>query len=223
MGWALLLVPRRSADGWLYGAFALALVLEVALIDLQQARGVRSHYNHATPFDSVVTSAMGALILFATLCIFDLAVRAWRSAARASTQGLAAALGLTLLLLGCVIGIAIVEVGERQLSAGLPPEIYGDSGVLKFPHGLPLHGIQLFHAQAILLTWLGSRRPRLSLWAAATAVLLATVYGASQTWLGGPRFPPLPQTLPWVLATAAATILALVAALPRVEDRSLTR
>ena len=49
--------PRlRRIVGW---GTALILILEVALIDMQAARGVTSHFNVASPFDATVYSVMG--------------------------------------------------------------------------------------------------------------------------------------------------------------------
>src|SRR5216117_1559047 len=44
---------------------AAVLVIEVALIDFQAARGVTSHFNTATPFDAAVYAVMGISILAA--------------------------------------------------------------------------------------------------------------------------------------------------------------
>ncbi|HRE28948.1 MAG TPA: hypothetical protein PK954_20060, partial [Anaerolineales bacterium] len=48
-----------SSIGW---GTALVFTLELALIVLQVVRGVRSHFNFATPLDGVLFSVMGAAI-----------------------------------------------------------------------------------------------------------------------------------------------------------------
>ena len=50
--------------------------------------------------------------------------------------------GMCLLLFSCVLGFAMVLHGNQQITLGKPPEIYGAAGVMKFPHGVPIHSIQ---------------------------------------------------------------------------------
>jgi hypothetical protein len=67
LSWVLNLLPARTSrdrQAWL---FAVLLILEVGLIDMQQWRGVASHFNTATPFDGAVFNAMGALIMTASV------------------------------------------------------------------------------------------------------------------------------------------------------------
>lgn len=181
--------PRRF-DGWLIGGLTLALVLEVGLIDLQQARGVPSHFNRSTALDAVITDAMGVLILAATAVLVDVTVRAHRSIQAPADRAFAARRGMLLLLLGCGLGVVITAVGEAQAARGMPPETYGAAGVLKFPHGLPLHAIQIFQLQVWALgAWPMARRLAV-LRASAWLVLGSTLYGWVQTFGGFPRFPP---------------------------------
>lgn len=63
LSWLLTLVRghRRVVQtvGWLTG---VALIAELALIDLQVLRGTTSHFNTSTPTDAVILAAMGALV-----------------------------------------------------------------------------------------------------------------------------------------------------------------
>ncbi len=79
LGWVWSKLPRRRWDGELATFTAWSLLVEVALIDLQCWRGVASHFNRATPFDSFLYDAMGVLILFVTLVVVDLTVRLFRT------------------------------------------------------------------------------------------------------------------------------------------------
>lgn len=60
---------------WLARLTAWALLIEVALIDLQRWRSVASHFNRRTPLDSWLYDVMGGLILAVTAVIIDLTVR----------------------------------------------------------------------------------------------------------------------------------------------------
>jgi len=73
--WVWAKLPPRRGDAWLAAATAWALFVDVFLIDLQKWRGVASHFNRATPLDSLLYDAMGVLILFVTAVIVDLTVR----------------------------------------------------------------------------------------------------------------------------------------------------
>src|SRR5688572_5394486 len=56
--------PRsRAVVRW---TIALAMVIEIAMITMQSARGAASHFNIASPFDAAVFSVMGTAILFNT-------------------------------------------------------------------------------------------------------------------------------------------------------------
>ena len=56
--------------------------------------------------------------------------------------------GMWLLALSCGLGIATSIFGEINISAGRSYELWGRAGVLKFPHGVALHAIQLLPAIA---------------------------------------------------------------------------
>lgn len=206
LAWVLRHLPPRRGDGVLYGSVAVALVLEVSLIDLQQARGVPSHFNRATPFDELVLDAMAALVLWATVGIIDATVRSLRAIELPEDLRLAARAGLVLLVVGSVVGIVITLVGEARAEAGLPPERLGGAGVPKFPHGLPLHAIQILPLQGWVLRRLGvpgpARARSVALGAAALGV--ATAYGVAQAVSGAPRFPPV--GVGWPLFATAVTL-----------------
>lgn len=214
MAWVVRHLPPRRGDRLLHVGLAVSLVLEVALIDLQQARGVPSHFNRSTLLDTVIVDVMGALVLFASLVILDAFARAVRGLALPPDRRLAAAWGLGYLVLGCAIGIVITLVGEARAQAGLPPERFGSAGVPKFPHGIPLHALQILPILAWGLERLGvglGRRVR-SVRAAAIAIGLATAYGTVQTVAGAPRFDPVPLGWPLAILTGLAALEVLRAA-----------
>jgi len=213
--WVASATQRRRGDAGWFCSLVVALLLEVLLIDLQQARGVPSHFNRATELDAAITSAMGVLILWATLVIAGLTVRAFRALRLEPDDARAARAGLVLLLVSCVLGAVITAVGEGQQARGLAPEVYGEAGVLKFAHGLPLHAIQLLAGQAWLLRRLGVRmsvRVR-ALDASIVGLTALTVYGGLQTALGAPRVPPEgPAWVPFSVAIIAFGVAAFSSA-----------
>jgi len=213
LGWVWAALPRRRGDPLLAWATAVALVVEVALIDLQQWRGVASHFNRDTPFDSAAYDVMTWLILGVTLVIVDLTVRSVVQPVRlAPDMLLAARAGLGLLAISCLLGIWAGAAGETRRMAGLAPETIGAAGVLKFPHGAALHAIQWLP----LLAWAARRagvdaRGRVRLVAVAAAGQVAFAgYALAQTLLGRGRFEVTPTTAP-LLVVAAAMLLVPVA------------
>ena len=208
LGWVWAALPWRRGDGPLAWATAAALVVEVALIDLQRWRGVASHFNRDTPFDSAAYDVMTWLILGVTIVIGDLTIRSVLQSARLPPDMLLAArAGLGLLAISCLLGIWAGAVGETHRAAGLPPETYSAAGVLKFPHGAALHALQWLP----LLAWVARRvgvgeRGRVRLVAAATAGnALFGCYALAQTLLGRGRFDVTPLTAA-LLATAVAML-----------------
>jgi hypothetical protein len=213
LGWAWTLLPWRRGDAWLAAATAWALTIEVALIDLQRWRGVASHFNRATPFDSFLFDAMGALIVGVTLVATDLALRLFvRRPPRPADMVLAARAGMILLVVSCVLGIWVGVYGELRLERGLDPTTLGAAGVPKFPHGVVIHAVQWLPA----LAWAARRaglaeRARLRLVASATlGTVLVLAYALVQTFLGRGRFEVTPTTAT-LLAVGTLALAAPVA------------
>ncbi|MGF1581069.1 MAG: hypothetical protein ACFCD0_17020 [Gemmataceae bacterium] len=190
VGWVLGVMPRWKLDRWLGWTFAISIVIEVALITMQTWRGVRSHFNHETAFDEGVYGMMGVLILIVTFIIGFLAVRSHSRLETSPSMGVAIRGGLWFLLAACLLGWLIQQIGEQQLASGGNAEIYGQAGVLKFPHGMSLHAIQALP----ILVWMcavGGSREGQKLWAVWSAVvgyLLLTIYSVVQTFEGRARY-----------------------------------
>jgi hypothetical protein len=191
LGWVWSLMPWRRGDRWLAAATAWALFVEVLLIDIQRWRGVASHFNRATTLDSWLYDAMGVLILFVSLVIFDLTIRLFRPAKTSSSDMLLAAqAGMVFLAISCGLGIWISVYGDMQVARGLDPERYGAAGVPKFPHGVVIHAIQWLPMVAWICRRAGfADNTRWALVVTATAgTLLMLVYALAQTLTGHARF-----------------------------------
>jgi hypothetical protein len=197
LGWAWSKLPWRRGDAWLAATVAWALLVEVCLINLQTWRGVASHFNRGTPFDSWLYDAMGLLILWVTLVTIDLTIRFFRQPTDLAPDMLVAArAGLVLLVLSCLLGIWVSVHGDTRVAAGLEPERFGAAGVPKFPHGAVIHAVQWLP----MLAWAARRAgvtQRRRVWLVAAATLGTTLIGCFalvQTLAGRSRFDVTPIT-----------------------------
>ncbi len=208
LGWGWSHLPWRRSDGLLATLTAWALFIEVALIDLQRWRGVASHFNRATPFDSFVYDAMGGLILVVSLVAADLTIRLFRQSTDLDPATLTATrAGMVLLVVSCGLGMWASVHGDQQSSRGLPADLFGTAGAPKYPHGAAIHALQWLP----LMAW-GARRAGLSeRWrqrlvnAAVTGSVLILAYAMTQTLLGRARFDATPHTA--VLLVGGVTLL----------------
>lgn len=157
---------------------AWILVLEIALICVQAARGTTSHFNVDTPLDTAIFSTMGNGI--ATVWVMSMVILWLHSRTPSSDRTMAAALriGLALNILGAGVGwimtqpraeqLAAMRHGERPFVAGahtiggrdggpgLPLTRWSrEHGDLRVPHFLGMHALQL-----LPLLLLGIRRLR---------------------------------------------------------------
>jgi hypothetical protein len=190
MGWVVGKVKRRYMDLLFLALFSVAMLVEVGLITFQQWRGVASHFNRATPFDATVLTWIEWLILFATLVIAEITRRSFQSLSTTPDMSLAIRSGMGLLLLSCVLGLVMVAYGNYRVSQGLPPEVYPPAGVMKFPHGAPMHAIQYLPILAWLLRILDvvERERHRAVAHAFLAALAFTVFSLLQTFTGRARF-----------------------------------
>lgn len=153
IGWVMTFLPKRRKLGWLLaGAFALAAVGEVFLITMQQWRGVPSHFNISTPFNTAVFAVMGMLVVLAEIVILSVALWSFFSLEAPRSLKLAIRFGMVLLAVSQVLGNLIIANGGK---------IYGVAGAMKVPHSLALHAVQVLPLLAFLLLfteWSENRR-----------------------------------------------------------------
>jgi hypothetical protein len=190
LAWIFSKLDPKRYDTFLIPLLSVSLVLEVALITLQYWRGVASHFNRATLFDASIEWSMTALILFASAIIFNLAARSFFKLNAPNDIQIAIQGGMFFLVVSITIGAAISYIGFSLIDQGKSPTTFGSSGVLKFPHGVAIHAIQLFPLMAAGLAWLGielqKRIKILKLSIASMCVFL--LYSLFQTFTGRARY-----------------------------------
>jgi hypothetical protein len=138
----------------LVGIFAAACVLETFLVSLQAWRGVPSHFNMETPFDTVVAQMLAGGGFALVAIVVALTVMALRDRAplppalrRAIQAGLVALVGAQ------IAGGVMIGTGVRLVFKGDPQLAYATGGWLKPAHAALMHGILVLP----LLAWWISR------------------------------------------------------------------
>jgi hypothetical protein len=154
MAWIAGLTGMRRWLGWvIIGSFAVASALEVALVTMQRWRGVPSHFNEDTAFDSTVFGIMGALVSLIVLLTVVLTVWAVVRLDAPPSLALAVRAGLVLVLVSQAVGVHMIIEGGNT---------FGPAGAMKLPHAVTLHAVQVLPAVALLvLTRETSERHRL--------------------------------------------------------------
>ncbi len=188
IAWLMTQLSPLKLDRILANLIAGSLLIEVGLITWQYWRGVPSHFNQATRLDATIEATMLILILFVTASIFYLTIRTFRLRTIDRSMALAIRGGMWLLSLSCVLGILTSVLGEMNIAADKPYDTWGKAGVLKFPHGVALHAIQLLP----ILSWFAQRlRIRNAIWLIHSALLsqiFFLIYAVRQTLQGSDRF-----------------------------------
>ena len=137
---------QRAIVRW---TIVTAMLIEIALIIMQAARGTTSHFNQGTAFDAAVFSVMGMAITISTLAmmLFLWIVRRDTPSARAGYLW-GVRLGLTLFILASWQGFAIVVNGAHTVpppdgGPGLPLVNWSTTaGDLRTVHFFGMHALQ---------------------------------------------------------------------------------
>ena len=158
---------------------AAGLFIEIALIDMQAARGTSSHFNVATRFDAAVFGVMAVSIVCIWLGMLALTVLLFRQSFAGSAWGWSLRLGMVLALVGTGSGALMTAPNSRQLAEahvtgrlpvagahtvgapdggpGLPVTGWSaDHGDLRVAHFLGMHGLQVL---PLLAWWMARRWP----------------------------------------------------------------
>src|SRR5271156_6511887 len=225
---------RRAIDLVL----AVALFIEIALIDMQAARGTTSHFNVATQFDGAVFAVMGISIVCIWLSMLLLTLVLFRQPFVHSAWGWSLRLGMVLALIGTGSGGLMTVPNSRQLAeahatgrlpiagghtVGAPDGGRGlavtgwsvDHGDLRIAHFLGMHGLQVLP----LLAWwiarrrapVGERTQRNLIFAAATSYLALFALILWQAFRGQSIAQPDGLTLESLAVWLIATAIAVVA------------
>jgi hypothetical protein len=140
---------------WIIGP---AMIIEIACIILQSARGVPSHYNHASVFDDLIFSVMGMTILVNTIAmtIFLWSIRRDTPPQRAGyIWGMR--VGVAIFLLASLEGVVLVTNGAHTVGApdggpGLPFVNWSTTaGDLRIAHFFGMHAMQALPLLGFLL------------------------------------------------------------------------
>jgi hypothetical protein len=167
--------PRFGrAMGW---AMAGTLILEVAIVEIQAARGTTSHFNVGTPVDSLLFALMGVAIAVLWLASAGILVALFRQRFENPEWGWWLRLGMLVTVLGSAAGGMMVRPTAEQLEAiraghsvstvgghtvGNPdggPGLVGvgwstGHGDMRIPHFFGLHGLQVIP----FIGWFAMRR-----------------------------------------------------------------
>nr|WSZ14184.1 hypothetical protein OH837_13045 [Streptomyces canus] len=169
----------------LLAVFAADCVVEVGGITLQAWRGVPSHLDMETPFDTAVsmTLAVGGGVLVVLLTVFAVASFRHRPSGPVGMD-LAVRSGFAILLVALASGAAMIARGVVLTRTGHQEAAYHSTAPLKPLHGVTLHAVLVLPALARLLSrtpWSEPLRRRI-LYAAigsyVTAVIGAGVWAA---------------------------------------------
>lgn len=150
---ALLPLGTRSRNV-LLGLFTIESVLEVTLVSMQAWRGVPSHFNTETPFDSVVTAglAAGGVAIVGTAVALGMAAFRANPAVSPSLR-LALRFGFCTLLVALAIGAAMIARGQILANTVSLTAAFNEAGSLKAAHAAPMHGVLILPALAWLLAF----------------------------------------------------------------------
>jgi len=178
----------------------LCLAIEMVLLVVQVVRGTTSHFNHTTPVDSAVFSAMGMIVMIVWSAGFLTAVLLLITRMANPVLAWSLRLGLLISLVGMLVGFLMTMPTPQQqaaMSAGQHVSIIGAPSVgvpdggpglpvvgwstiggdLRIPHFVGLHALQMLPLIGWLLSVPHFRRLR-------TRHRVALVWTMSLSYLG---------------------------------------
>jgi hypothetical protein len=170
---------RERTRAWLLGVFTVACATETALVSLQAWRGVPSHFNIETPFDSLVARALAAGGAVLIIVILSFLVAAFRNNPGVPRSlRMAIQIGFLTLASSLMVGALMIAKGMRLVLAGDAPRAYATGGTLKVTHAVTMHAILVLPALAWLLSfadWSEERRVRVVTTGSAGYLVLVVV------------------------------------------------
>jgi hypothetical protein len=239
LAWIVTRIPAwtrtRRVVGWLS---AITMVLEMTIIAAQAWRGTTSHFNVGTVGDAVLFSAMGIAIVVQTFSTVAVAVALWRERFDEASLGWALRLGMSLTIVGALMGglmtrptaaqLAAAHAGARMTIAGAHtvgapdggPGVIGtgwstEHGDLRVPHFVGLHALQALILVALLLGRTSLQhlaRVRLMFVAAssyAALYVILLIEALRGVSFVAPDAATVTQLAAWAVATAVAAGVAM--------------
>jgi hypothetical protein len=226
-----------------------SMILEIVLITLQAYRGVASHFNYATAFDTAVFQGMAAGVgIFSAVTLVAGLLLARRDLGD-SALALAMKIAVPLMLLGAVSGYTMTGPRPGQIDAG--GDIIGghavggtdggpglplmgwstEFGDMRVVHFIGLHSLQVLPVAALVVMWLAARRggpgprgQRRAVWSAALAHLGLMVTAFVQAQRGQSVISP--DAVTWLMIAllvavpAAAAVVVVLLRRPTAAPRS---
>jgi hypothetical protein len=167
---------------WVLGLFAGASVAEVALVTMQRWRGVPSHFNEETTFDTLVTRVLAAGGGVIIVSIGWLTVAAFRANPQMSPgMRLAVRTSLVTLIGALAVGGAMIAGGVAAVASGDQQGAYLHGGWLKPAHAVLMHAVTVLPLLAWIASYTGwpeqQRVRTVTLGAAGYLVVTAAVIG----------------------------------------------
>jgi hypothetical protein len=176
----------------LLGPLAAADATEVAWVAVQRWRGVASHFNFATTLDTALFLVGGAAIAVTVTVIVAVTVLAFTRMQAAPSMAVAIRAGLLILLVAQGVGGWMIGHGVGPAGDGVTQGLttVGPAGVMKVPHAVAMHAIQVLPALAWLLSFaaLPERRRVGLVWAASVGYGALVAVSVAQTAAGRAPF-----------------------------------
>ncbi len=193
----------------LLSALTAASITETVLVSMQAWRGVPSHFNFETSFDTVVsmTLAGGGGVIIVTVIGFTVAALRDPGPLAPSLR-LAVRFGLFVLLVALATGAVMIARGVTLSRGGAPELAYTTAGALKPLHAVAMHAILVLPGLAWLLrftAWPETHRLRVVRIAVVADAVLTAVIGVESFTDISPLTAPLPLL---GLSAIAAVVLA---------------
>ncbi|GEM46817.1 hypothetical protein [Deinococcus cellulosilyticus] len=163
LNWVTTVLPQKAKlVRGLFRATSVILVLEVILIVIQTVRGVPSHFNVSTSFDTIIWGAMGSMISVFWVLSFVAAVLVLFQRTSNPVVTWSIRLGLILSLVGFMEGYLMASpnpLQQQALQAGQQLDLIGAHtvGVLKDGgKGLPIVGWSTEHGDLRIAHFIGT-------------------------------------------------------------------
>ena len=171
-------VAIASAQAKQYAALVLAgtMIFETAIISIQAARGLRSHFNVDTPMDATLFYTMGVAIIVNIIAAAF--VCRWTFRAEPTPYVWGVRLGLMSFIVFALQGILMVRrlahsVGVPDGGPGLPVVNWSTTGGdLRIAHFLGMHALQLLPILGFLTRSTPAVAMAFAVWAALSIAAL---------------------------------------------------